>query len=233
MMNTIALDDEPLALELLETYCRHFDFLTFEKGFTKTTEAAKYLERHPVDLLFLDIHMPAMSGLDFYKALPQKPPLILTTSFSDYALESYELNAIDYLLKPFTLERFEKAVHKANGQYQLIHHATVKDNAKFLTVKADYGVIRINHADILFVEALDNYLKIHLHQQPPAIVRMTLKALEERLHPKEFLRVHRSYIIPVHRIEAFKNKTLTLAGTEIPVGKNYEELLKNVLKNNI
>src|SRR5579862_9248154 len=123
MIKAIAVDDEPLALELVETFCKKIDFLSFEKGFSKTGEALRYLEKKPVDLLFLDINMPAMSGIEFYKSIPQKPMLVFTTSYSDFALESYELNAIDYLLKPFTFSRFEKAVIKAYEMHNLVRHA--------------------------------------------------------------------------------------------------------------
>src|ERR1700760_4776989 len=113
MIRTIAVDDEPLALELIETFCKPIDFIVFEKAFSNTSLAAAYLEKNPVDLLLLDINMPAISGVDFYKGLKHRPMLIFTTSYSEYAIESYELNAVDYLLKPFTLERFSKAVSKA------------------------------------------------------------------------------------------------------------------------
>ncbi len=232
MIKAIAVDDEPLALELIETFCGKFDFLHFEKGFSKTAEALRYLDNNPVDLLFLDINMPAMSGIDFYKSIPRKPMLVFTTSYSNYALESYELNAIDYLLKPFTLSRFEKAVLKARDMQQLVQYAAVTDTAKFLVLKADYGIVKIVLPDILFIEGLDNYLKIHLAGQSPVVIRMTLKALVEKLAESEFVRVHRSYIVPIPRIEAVKQKTIHIAGHEIPVGKSYEIIIKKLLKNN-
>ncbi|MFM2359023.1 MAG: hypothetical protein RLY16_1016 [Bacteroidota bacterium] len=222
MIKAIAVDDEPLSLELIETYCSNFDFLQYEKGFTKTGVALQYLEKNPVDLLFLDINMPAMSGMEFYKSLQHQPLLIFTTSYSEYALESYDLDAIDYLLKPFTLSRFGKAVQKANETYNLIHKATVTEKTKFLMLKADYGVIKIVLADILFIEGLDNYIKIHLHNQQPVVVRMTMKSLQEKLPETDFIRVHRSYIIPFSRIDAVRNKIISIAGEEIPIGKSFE-----------
>lgn len=226
MIKAIAVDDEPLALELIETYCKGFDFIQLEKGFSRTAAALLYLDKNPVDLLFLDINMPAISGVDFYKSLQHKPMLIFTTSYSEYALESYDLNAIDYLLKPFTLSRFEKAVSKANEMYKLVHHATVSDQSKYLMLKADYGVVKVVLADILFIEGLDNYLKIHLQNLSPVVVRFTLKALMEKLNDKEFMRVHRSYIVPLSRIESIKQKIISIAGEEIPIGKNYEYDIK-------
>jgi DNA-binding LytR/AlgR family response regulator len=230
MIKAIAVDDEPLALELIEGFCQHFDFLQFRRGFTKTTAALQYLEKNPVHLLFLDIKMPAISGVDFYKSLSYKPMLIFTTSHSEYALESYDLNAIDYLLKPFTLSRFEKAVKKAYSTYNMIHNATVTEQSKYLMVKVDYGIVKIVLADILFIEGLDNYLKIHLQNQLPIVVRMTMKVLLEQLNEKEFIRVHRSYIVPASRIQSVRQNIINIAGVEIPIGKNYKEYLKAFFK---
>jgi DNA-binding LytR/AlgR family response regulator len=232
MIKAIALDDEPLALELIEAFCKKFDFLQFEKGFTNTAAALQYLKKNPVQLLFLDIKMPAISGIDFYKSLPHKPMLIFTTSYSEYALESYDLNAVDYLLKPFTLSRFEKAIEKAKEIYNLVHHATVAEQSKHLMLKVDYGVVKVVLADILFIEGLDNYLKIHLQNQLPIVVRMTMKILLEKLNEKEFIRVHRSYIVPINRIESVKQRIITIDGEEIPVGKHFEQQLKVLLNRN-
>src|SRR3954465_5963777 len=129
MMKVIAIDDEPLALELIETYCKRCEFIKLEKAFSSSGAALQYLDRNSVDLLFLDINMPAVSGIDFYKSLAHKPMLIFTTSYSEYAIESYELDAIDYLLKPFTVNRFEKAVRKAFEAYNLVHKATVGEQS--------------------------------------------------------------------------------------------------------
>jgi len=223
MIKLIAVDDEPLSLDIIEMYCKSFDFLSYEKGFTRTNIALQYLEKNPVDLLLLDINMPSMSGIDFFKSLHHQPMLIFTTSYSEYALESYDLGAVDYLLKPFTLERFEKAVKRADEVFNLVQTSA---KAKFLMLKADNTVIKVTLADILFIEGLDNYLKIHLQGQQPVVVRLTMKSLMEKLNEKEFLRVHRSYIVSVNHIESIKQKMISIAGEEIPIGKNYEENLK-------
>ena len=230
-MKAIAVDDEPLALDLIEAYCRRFNFLHFEKGFSNTVLAAEFIRKNVVDLLFLDINMPAVSGIDFYRSLLYKPLLIFTTSYGEHAIESYELKAIDYLLKPFTAGRFEMAVLKAQEQYNLVQKGMVAEQLKYLMLKVDYGVVKVGLADILFIEGLDNYLKIHLQNASPVVVRMTLKALLERLNDKEFIRVHRSYIVPVARIESIRQSLITVAGEEIPVGKAYEEALKELLSN--
>ena len=226
MIKLIAVDDEPLSLDIIEMYCKNLEFLSYEKGFTRTNNALQYLEKNPVDLLLLDINMPSMSGIDFFRSLQHKPMLIFTTSYSEYALESYDLGAVDYLLKPFTLERFEKAVQRANEVFNLVHHASASTQTKFLMLKVDNIVTKVILADILFIEGLDNYLKIHLQGQQPVVVRLTMKSLMEKLNEKEFLRVHRSYIVSVNHIESIKQKMISIAGEEIPIGKNYEENLK-------
>lgn len=228
MIKLIAVDDEPLSLDIIEMYCKNFEFLSYERGFTRTKNALQYLEKNPVDLLLLDINMPSMSGIDFFKSLQHKPMLIFTTSYSEYALESYDLGAVDYLLKPYTLERFEKAVQRANEVFNLVHHASTPTKAKFLMLKVDNIVTKVILADILFIEGLDNYLKIHLQGQQPVVVRLTMKSLMEKLNEKEFLRVHRSYIVSVNHIESIKQKMISIAGEEIPIGKNYEESLKTL-----
>jgi DNA-binding LytR/AlgR family response regulator len=173
-----------------------------------------------------------MSGIDFFRALEHKPLLIFTTSFGEYALKSYDLGAVDYLLKPFTFERFKKAVDRAGDTYNLIFNASVADKAKFLMLKADLGLIKIILNDVLFIEGLDNYLKIHFRNQAPVVVRLTMKALMDMLNEKEFVRVHRSFIVSVQHIESILQKVITIAGEEIPVGKNYEDGLKAIYPKN-
>lgn len=229
MIKAVAIDDEPPALAIIDTFCKQFEFLSLEKTFTDTTGAQKYLEKNMVDLLFLDINMPAISGMDFYKLLQQKPMLIFTTSYSEYALESYNLNAVDYLLKPFTLERFGIAVTKAKQMYEMAHKVKAAEASSFLMLKVDYGMVKVVLSDILFIEGLDNYLKIYLQDQPPLVVRFTMKSLAEKLNENEFVRVHRSYIVPVNRIESIKHRIITIGNEEIPIGKIYEEQLKAIL----
>ena len=222
MIKAIALDDEPPALEIIETFCARAGTIELVKTFTKTSEAFSYLEKFPVDLIFLDINMPSLSGIEFYKSIPQKAMVIFITSYSEYAVESYNLNAVDYLLKPFTFKRFEQAVQKANEYYRFTTQQEAPDE-KYLLLRVDYSLVKILLDDILFIEGLDNYLKIHLHDQKPVIVRMTMKALQEKLPAAGFIRVHRSYTVPLARIEAVRNKMIYIAGEEVPVGTSYEE----------
>lgn len=229
MIKAIAVDDEPPALKILESFCKQTDLITLEKTFTKPSEAQKYLKRFPVDLLFLDIQMPSLSGLDFYKSVQQETMVIFTTAHSQFAVEGFNLSAVDFLLKPFTLERFLQAVNKASDFYNYTHNSERSQN-QFLFVRADYSLIKIAIPDILFIEGLDDYLKIHLYNQKTIVTRMTMKAIMEKLPAKEFIRVHRSFILPFSRIENVRNKVITVAGTEIPIGSSYEEEFFKVFK---
>lgn len=238
MIRAIALDDEPPALRVLTHFCGQVDFIELQKTFTRTDEALNHLTQFPTDLLFLDINMPSMSGIDFYKAIntattqqAQPVMVIFTTAYAEFAVEGFTLNAVDYLLKPFTFERFLQAANKAADFYRWQQRAD-KMEETYLYVRADYTLYKIALADILYIEGLDDYLKIHL--QPtrhtdgkadvprPVVARMTMKAILERLPSTEFVRVHRSYIVPVKRIEAVRNKTLFIGNREIPIGASYE-----------
>ncbi|MBO0931770.1 LytR/AlgR family response regulator transcription factor [Fibrella aquatilis] len=232
MIRAIALDDEPPALRVIDHFCQQVDFVSLQQTFTRTDEAQQYLATNPVDLLFLDINMPKMSGIDFYKAIPQPTLVIFTTAYAEYAVEGFTLNAVDYLLKPFTYERFLQAVTKANDYLRWQQDTAKPTETAYVYVRADYTLYKIALADILYVEGLDDYLKIHL--QPganqaggtsgsrPVVARMTMKAMLEKLPDNQFIRVHRSFIVPFSRIEAVRNKTLSVAGREIPIGASYE-----------
>ncbi len=221
MISAIALDDEPPALQVLEAFCSQVDFIELKKTFSKTEEALDYLNKHNPDLLFLDINMPSVSGIDFYKRIRQKPMVIFTTAYSEYAIEGFNLNAIDYLLKPFTKQRFFQAAEKAKEHYRALHpHAGPEPS--YITIRADYSLIKVDMADILFVEALDDYLKIRLKNQKPLIARLTMKSLMDKLSSDSFMRVHRSYIVSMIHIEKVRNKTILIAGEDIPLSNSYE-----------
>lgn len=221
MIKAIALDDELPALQVIRNFCEQTDFIDLVKTFHQPGEALKYIQQYPVDLLFLDIQMPAVSGIDFYRSLQQQTMVIFTTAYSEYAVEGFNVNAVDYLLKPFSLDRFKQAVTKARDYFKF-QQQTDSQNAAYLFIRVDYSLLKIDTQDIIYIEALDDYLKIHLHQQKPVIARMTMKSILEKL-PSSFVRVHRSYIIPVTRVETVRNKTIQLGGIQIPVGSNYEE----------
>lgn len=231
MIRAIALDDEPPALRVLSHFCQQVNFIDLQKTFTRTDEALRHLEQFPTDLLFLDINMPSMSGIDFYRVTTQKlsaQPLmvIFTTAYAEFAVEGFTLNAVDYLLKPFTFERFLQAVNKAEGFHQW-QQRTDKTDETYLYVRADYKLYQVPLSDILYIEGLDDYLKIHRQSDKPIVCRMTMKAMLQQLPEtgratERFIRVHRSYIVPLNRIEAVQSKTILLAGREIPIGASYE-----------
>lgn len=229
MINAIAIDDEPPALSVIESFCSESGLISLQKTFTKPSEAQKYLKRFPADLLFLDIQMPSLSGIDFYKNLEQETMVIFTTAHSQFAVEGFNLNAVDFLLKPFTYERFLQAANKANDFYNYSRQAD-KPQTQYLFIRADYSLLKIAIPDIVFIEGLDDYLKIHLQNQKTVVARMTLKTMLEKLPAKEFIRVHRSYIVPFSRIENVRNKTISLAAEEIPLGSSYEVEFFKVFK---
>lgn len=220
MIKAIAIDDEPLALVIIETFCSRTDFIQLEKTFTDTVEAQKYLRKYPVDLMFLDINMPAMSGLDFYKAVPQQTMVIFTTAYSEYAVEGFNLSAVDYLLKPFDFDRFLQAVNKVKDYKNVMN--SKEESEKHLFIRSDYSLMKIDISEIAYIEGLDNYIKLHFKtDKKPILTRMSMKAMEEKLSPKQFMRVHRSFIVPLDDVLSVRNKVIFLGNKEIPIGTNY------------
>lgn len=221
MIRAIAIDDEPLALELISRFCSHITNIHLEKTFTKPSSAIAYLKKFPVDLVFLDIQMPSITGIDLVKQLPENVIVIFTTAFSEFALDAYNLNAIDYLLKPFEENRFLKAVNKAVAYYQL-KNQNESPADKYLLIRADYKLIKIPLSEIQYIEGLGDYLKVYYGEQKLVVARMTMKNILAKLPAKEFLRVHRSFIVPYTKIENIRNKTILISGKEIPIGTSYE-----------
>jgi DNA-binding LytR/AlgR family response regulator len=222
MINAIAIDDEPPALHVIKTFCNRIDFINLQQTFTKPTEALIHLRKSPVDLIFLDIRMPAMSGISLAKELPPNTRVIFTTAFSNYAVESYELNAIDYLLKPINFNRFNLAVNKAK---EYLNYLNKKDQIgeTNIFIRADFSLVKIPVGDILYIEGLADYLKIFIKDRKTVIARMPMKDMLEKLPTPDFLRVHRSFIIPFNRIHAVRNNNIVIPEREIPIGKTYVE----------
>ncbi len=222
MITAIALDDEPPALRIVEHFCGKVEFIELVKTFTHPREALDYLEKFPCDLVFLDIRMPSMTGVDFARMIPKEIMVIFTTAYSEYGVEGFNLNAVDYLLKPYTFERFQQAVNKAQDFYKFYHN---QESAlqQYLFVRADYSLVKIMLDDIKYIEGLDDYLKIYTSARKPVIARMTMKSILEKLPEKSFVRVHRSFIVPFARIDKVRNKTIFIGEKEIPVGSSYED----------
>ena len=226
MIRCIAIDDEPLALQLVNEYCSKISFLKLEKVFTNTDEASAFLQENPVDLLFLDIQMPDINGMQFYKNLATKPPVIFTTAYKDFAAEGFNVDAVDYLLKPFEYDRFLKACYKANEYLEFLSTQELQLNSIF--VKVNYEIMKINLKDIELIEALDDYIKIYI-KPTPVLTLMTLKSIQEKFPARDFVRVHRSFIVPLAKIEKFSKTKLWIAGKEIPIGSSYSQVYDQLL----
>jgi len=229
MIRALAIDDEPPALKVIENFCRRSGLVTLDKTFTKPHDALKHLNNFPTDLLFLDIQMPSLSGIDFYKEVKQDAMVIFTTAYSDYAVEGFNLSAVDYLLKPFTYDRFVQAVTKAN-EYYTYKHQNKTEAPQYLFIRADYSLVKVALKDIIYIEGLDDYLKIYTGPDRPIVARMTMKAILEKLPVNDFIRVHRSFIVPFQRIRNVRNKVISLGNIEIPVGISYEKAFFDLFK---
>lgn len=226
MIKAVAIDDEPLALKVIEHFCEQTENIVLEKAFTKTEEGIKYLRKFPVDLLFLDIQMPGKNGIDFYKSLSTDVMVIFTTAYSEYAVEGFNLNATDYLLKPISYERFTTAVEKVQKEKSL-RMADPENN--YFMVRADYKLHKIEYDDILLIEGLDDYIRIHLKDKNTIVTRLSMKGILEKLPPAAFIRVHRSYIVPVSKIKTVQNKTITIEEFVIPIGDTFKNELNKYI----
>jgi DNA-binding LytR/AlgR family response regulator len=229
MYSCIAIDDEPLALEVIKKYIAKIYFLDLKGAFTDPYEAKKFMDANPVDILFLDIQMPDINGIEFSKTLSSKNiAVIFTTAYSQYAVEGFNVDAIDYLLKPIEYDRFLKAVYKAKEYIEYLNNQEL--NHGYIFVKSDYQMIKINLKDILYIEGLDDYIKIYMPQKS-ILTLMTLKTITQKLPSKEFLRVHRSYIVPVSKIENVSKSKIKIVDKEIPIGVSYSESFFAAMEN--
>lgn len=225
-MNCIIVDDEPLAREAIEILVKEIPYLELTGTFNNASSAARSMDEHTVDLIFLDIQMPGITGMDFAKTISRSTLIIFTTAYSEYALDSYEVDAIDYLIKPVEPERFRKATDKALAYHSLLLQEE-KENIEPVTdeyffVKSERKYFKVNFKDILFVEGLKDYVILQLEEQR-IITRMNLKAMYELLPRKLFLRVGKSYVVNTARIEAFDNNDIFIKNHEIAIGNSYRE----------
>ena len=229
-MTCIAVDDEPLALELMETYITQVPGLQLLGTFSDAVSAWGYMQKNPVDLVFMDIQMPDITGLQLAKSLQRKSPMIIfTTAYSKYAVEGFNVEAVDYLLKPFEFSRFLEAVNKASALKQLYESSTEKMDEQAIFVKSDYQNIRIFTRDIQYIEGFDDYIRIHVDTGKSIYTLNSLKNILEKLPENEFIRVHRSYIVPVNRIKRIYNQHVQIGDKEIPIGKSYAEAVRKFL----
>ena len=230
MINCVIIDDEPLAREGLANYVREVDFLQLTGTCENPVELIKLLDQHRVDLIFLDIQMPKMSGIDFLKIVQNPPMVVITTAFPTFALESFQLNVLDYLLKPITFDRFFKSVNKAKDYHQLLTRSVSPDGIKVVTddsyffIKCGNKYEKILFDDILYVEGMQNYVIIYTHKNKYTTL-LNLKSLEQNFNDKAFIRVHKSYIVSIDKIEGIEGNEIFIQSNRIPISRNYRELV--------
>ena len=231
MIRCMIVDDEPLAQQVLQNYISRVPDLKLQHTCRTAMEAFELLHKEKIDLLFLDIHMPVMDGLSFLRSLKNPPSVIFTTAFPEHALEGFDLDAVDYLLKPIPFERFLKAVNKTMEQRRSPQSAEATASSDFMFVKADNKLVKVNFGDILFVEAMKDYLRIYLRDGKKVIVHHTMKKMEETLPSDRFIRVHKSFIASLQAIKSISGNMVEVESHELPIGALYkEQLLKRVYK---
>lgn len=236
MLKCIIVDDEDLALDLLEDYIGTLPYLKLEARCRNALEAAKIVQKQAVDLIFLDILMPGMTGLQFIQSMPHKPMVILISAYSKYALDAFEMDVVDYLVKPVALDRFVKACNKAWEYYQLnINYKSRQTGSQpdYFFVNADYSLVKINVEDVVWIEGMKDYIKIYLNKIPkPVMTLMNMKAIEELLPGSKFIRIHKSYIIGIKYITAIRKNSVFIEALELPVGNNYKNVLESIIRRN-
>lgn len=231
-LHCVIIDDEPLALDLLESYIQKTPFLILEGKYSSAVEALSKVDWNRIDIIFLDIQMPDLNGLEFSRMLPNCVRIIFTTAFQQYALDGFRANALDYLLKPFSYTDFMEAVKKALEWFQMKNSCPEKETADndFIYVKSDYKLIQIALKDILYIEGLKDYLKIYIENEArPIITLASMKSMEERLPFPRFMRVHRSYIVQTVKVRTLERGVIVFGKTRIPVSESYKGALMNFL----
>jgi len=234
-IRTLIIDDEPLALQLLSGYVEKTPFLELNGSFDNPLDAMDYLSGNEVDLIILDIQMPDLTGIEFARVQDSKAKLIFTTAYEKYALEGFKLNAIDSLLKPYRYQEFLTAATKAKKQIELEQGAatSVEANNQFLFLKSEYKIRRINFDDILYIEGMKDYVKVFLaHEEKPVLSISSVKAVEEKLPADHFMRVHRSFIVNLDKIEVIERSRIVFGKTYIPVSDQYKDKFQEFLNQN-
>lgn len=237
-LNCIAIDDEPLALDIVREFCSKIQYLNLLGTFSNPFEAVATLNNEQVDLIFLDIQMPQISGLEFLKSLYNPPMVIFTTAFREYAFEGFEYNAVDYLVKPFAFDRFSRSVSKA---FQMMRLKIPAENSGdetpvilpgFLMVRVEYSTIRVNLEDILYIEGLKDYVKIYTDGRL-ILTKTTMKNIMEKLPNDRFFRVHKSYIISIDKIDMIENSRIVIGNQRIPVGESFRTAFFGIINRNL
>ena len=232
-MNCIAVDDEPLALKLLADNIGKVAYLNLVASCSNAFEAMKALQENQIDLIFIDIQMPGLTGLQYISTLENKPLVIFITAYKQYALESYDLSVVDYLVKPVSLERFVRACNRAKELYELKslkNVSPVQTNPEYFFVNSDYSQIKVMFSDITWMEGLRDYVKIYLkNNNKPLVIRSSLKSIEEQLPSNKFIRIHKSYLISIESIIAIRKNSVFIKDKELPVGDTYRETVDKLI----
>jgi DNA-binding LytR/AlgR family response regulator len=229
-MKCLIVDDEPLAQQVIEEFAGRVPFLEVVGKCSSASETMEFMRKMPVDLIFLDIHMPRISGLEFISNLQNPPMFIFVTAYAEHALQGFNVNATDYLMKPVPFERFLKAVNKAQELYEL-RQRPVPEEPRYLLVKSGYQTMKIFYDDILYIEGLKDYVKIHLKDRKPVLSLLTMKGLAESLPGDKFMRIHKSFIVTTGRITTLSRNRVLIGETWIPVGENYRQEFKEKILN--
>ncbi|WP_171037968.1 LytR/AlgR family response regulator transcription factor [Dyadobacter luticola] len=232
-MRCLVVDDEQLVRELLESTIRQIPFLELVKSCKNALEAAATLQAEPIDLIFLDIQMPQLSGLEFLQSLSKPPLVILVTAYEQYALDGYTFQVVDYILKPFRFERFLKACNRANELFLLQQSAlsSPAEKPSDFFVPVEYSQVKIVTSDIKYIEGLGDYIKIYLTTaNKPILTRMSIKAIEQKLPASSFARIHKSYLIALQKVTAIKRDTICIGEKELPIGETYKENIGRIFR---
>ncbi|MBR4388685.1 MAG: response regulator transcription factor [Prevotella sp.] len=231
-LNCIIIDDEPLAAELLASYAERTPFLNLVGHYNSAVNAIKTIRENQIDLIFLDIQMPELSGLEFASILPKTTRIVFTTAFSQYAINGYKVNALDYLLKPISYEDFLRAANKAHEWFMSQIKKEAWHNDRFIFVKSEYKLVRVNFDDILFIEGVKDYVKIFLDNgKQPIMSLMNMKKIEDTLPKPEFMRTHRSYVVHMTKIRLVDRLRIVFDEHYIPISDSYKEEVQEYLDN--
>jgi len=227
LVKCVAVDDEPLALDIIKTHVKKIPALSLMQTFDDAIAASEFIRASTVDILFVDIQMPDISGIDLVRSLERKPVVIFTTAYKKYAYEGFQLEAIDYLLKPIAFEQFAKAVNKALD-YLKYKNKSTNEPEESLYVNSEYRLVKINLGEIEYIESLEDYIKIHIEHAKPVLTLMSMKKVLEKLPLEKFKRIHRSYIVPVAKVKAIQNrKAYLISEKELPISDSYASFIQD------